>query len=50
MTWNAAADLDLKEAGIEGVAGATMTSMAIARSVKARLKTAAGLMRSSQCG
>ncbi len=38
LTWNAAADLDLKQAGIEGVSGATMTSMAIARSVKARLK------------
>lgn len=38
MTWGVAADLDLKKAGIEGVAGATMTSMAIARSVKARLQ------------
>jgi NosR/NirI family transcriptional regulator, nitrous oxide reductase regulator len=38
LTWNAAADLDLKQAGIEGVSGATMTSMAIARSVKARLQ------------
>ncbi len=38
LTWDAAADLDLKEAGIEGVSGATMTSMAIARSVKARLQ------------
>ncbi len=38
LTWGAAADLDLKEAGIEGVSGATMTSMAIARSVKARLQ------------
>lgn len=38
LTWNAAADLDLKKAGIEGVSGATMTSMAIARSVKARLQ------------
>ena len=42
MTWGAAADLDLKEAGIEGVSGATMTSMAIARSVKARLQMSAG--------
>ena len=39
-TWDAAADLDLKQAGIEGVSGATMTSMAIARSVKARLALA----------
>ena len=38
MTWDQAADLDLKKAGIEGVSGATMTSMAIARSVKARLQ------------
>ena len=38
LSWDAAADLDLKKAGIEGVSGATMTSMAIARSVKARLQ------------
>ena len=38
LTWDQAADLDLKRAGIEGVSGATMTSMAIARSVKARLQ------------
>ncbi len=38
LSWDAAADLDLKAAGIEGVSGATMTSMAIAQSVKARLK------------
>src|SRR5687768_5823306 len=38
MTWGAAAELDLKEAGIEGVSGASMTSIAIARSVKARLQ------------
>jgi hypothetical protein len=38
LTWDQAADLDLKKAGIEGVSGATMTSMAIARSVKARLQ------------
>lgn len=42
MTWGAAAELDLKDAGIEGVSGATMTSMAIARSVKARLQMSAG--------
>lgn len=41
MTWDAAAALDLKAAGIEGVSGATMTSMAIARSVKARLQAGA---------
>lgn len=38
LTWDQAADLDLKKAGVEGVSGATMTSMAIARSVKARLQ------------
>lgn len=42
MSWDAAADLDLKEAGIEGVSGATMTSMAIAQSVKARLQLSRG--------
>lgn len=38
LNWDQAADLDLRQAGIEGVSGATMTSMAIARSVKARLQ------------
>lgn len=38
LTWDQAADLDLRKAGIQGVSGATMTSMAIARSVKARLQ------------
>lgn len=42
MTWEVAAALDLKKAGIEGVSGATMTSMAIARSVKARLQMSSG--------
>lgn len=42
LTWDAAADLDLKAAGIEGVSGATMTSMAIAESVKARLQANRG--------
>jgi polyferredoxin len=42
MTWQAAANLDLKEEGIEGVSGATMTSLAIAQSVKARLQMSAG--------
>ena len=42
MSWDAAAGLDLKRAGIEGVSGATMTSMAIARSVKARLQLSSG--------
>ncbi len=38
LTWDAAATLDLEAAGIEGVSGATMTSMVIAQSVKARLQ------------
>src|SRR3954468_12174267 len=38
LTWDGAAEMDLKAAGIEGVSGATMTSMAMARSVKARLQ------------
>ncbi|MBL9198996.1 MAG: 4Fe-4S binding protein [Opitutaceae bacterium] len=40
LTWDAAADLDLEAAGIEGVAGATMTSLTIARGVKLRLQAA----------
>lgn len=40
LTWDAAADLDLEAAGIEGVSGATMTSMAIAQGVKRRLQQA----------
>lgn len=40
LAWDAAADLDLQKAGIEGVSGATMTSMAIARGVKLRLQAA----------
>lgn len=40
LTWDAAAALDHEAAGIEGVAGATMTSMAIARGVKLRLQAA----------
>jgi NosR/NirI family nitrous oxide reductase transcriptional regulator len=42
LGWDEAAALDLKAAGIEGVSGATQTSMAIARSVKVRLQQAAG--------
>src|SRR5688572_12268559 len=42
MAWQNAAELDLAAAGIEGVSGATMTSMAMARSVKARLQMSAG--------
>jgi len=42
LTWEGAATLDLREAGIEGVSGATMTSMAVAQSVKARLQMSRG--------
>ena len=42
MSWGDAAALDLEAAGIEGVSGATMTSMAMARSLKARLQMSAG--------
>lgn len=42
MTWDTAAGLDLRKAGIQGVSGATMTSMAIARGVKARLQLSSG--------
>lgn len=38
MTWDAVAGMNLKAAGIEGVSGATMTSMAIANSIVARTK------------
>ena len=37
-SWNQIAGMDLKKAGVEGVAGATMTSMAVARSFVFRLK------------
>ncbi len=42
MSWDTAADLNFRKAGIEGVSGATMTSMAIAQSVKARLQLSRG--------
>lgn len=40
MSWDEVAAMDLKEAGVEGVSGSTMTSMAIAESVVHRLKAA----------
>lgn len=40
LTWDEVAGMDLKKAGIEGVSGATMTSMAMAQSIVHRLKTA----------
>ncbi len=40
MTWDQAATLDLEEAGVEGVSGATMTSLAIAETITHRLHQA----------
>ncbi|HEY6169408.1 MAG TPA: 4Fe-4S binding protein [Verrucomicrobiae bacterium] len=40
MAWDDVAAMDLKKAGIEGVSGATMTSMAMARSIVHRLRMA----------
>ncbi len=40
MAWDSVAEMNLKKAGIEGVSGATMTSMAMAHSVVHRLRTA----------
>ncbi len=37
-SWDQIADMDLKKAGVEGVSGATLTSMAVARSFVFRLK------------
>ncbi len=38
LDWDQLADLDFKKAGIEGVSGATMTSMAMAESIRHRLR------------
>jgi hypothetical protein len=38
MAWDRAGRLDLEEAGVEGVSGATMTSLAVAESVGRRLR------------
>ena len=40
-TWDQIAEMDLKKAGVEGVSGATLTSMAVARSFVFRLKNRA---------
>lgn len=40
MEWDRVAELDLKKAGVEGVSGASLTSMAIARGVVHRFKDA----------
>ena len=41
-TWDEVAALDLKKAGVEGVSGATMTSMGIAESIGARMRHSSG--------
>jgi Na+-translocating ferredoxin:NAD+ oxidoreductase RnfG subunit len=38
LSWDAVAGMDLKKAGIEGVSGSTMTSMAMAQSIVHRLR------------
>ncbi len=42
-TWEQIAEMDLKKAGVEGVSGATLTSMAVARSLVFRLKNGAAI-------
>ncbi len=45
MTWEQVAGMDLKKAGVEGVSGATMTSMAVAEGIVHRFRVAQGEMR-----
>jgi hypothetical protein len=45
MTWDQVAGMDLKAAGVEGVSGATLTSMALAEAVLLRFSIAQGEMR-----
>ncbi|MBI5799949.1 MAG: 4Fe-4S binding protein [Verrucomicrobia bacterium] len=45
MTWEQVAGMDLKNAGVEGVSGATMTSMAVAEGIVHRFRVAQGEMR-----
>tara|TARA_Y100001934_G_scaffold282671_1_gene397561 strand:+ start:1972 stop:3291 length:1320 start_codon:yes stop_codon:yes gene_type:complete len=42
MTWSEVAEMDLEAAGIEGVSGATLTSMAVARGVVHRFAAGEG--------
>ena len=42
MTWEEVAAMDLKKAGVEGVSGATMTSLAVAEGVVHRFRLAPG--------
>jgi len=45
MTWEQVAAMDLKQAGVEGVSGATMTSLAVAEGVVHRFRVAQGELR-----
>ncbi|KAF0175132.1 MAG: FMN-binding domain protein [Limisphaerales bacterium] len=45
MTWEQVAGMDLKKAGVEGVSGATMTSLAVAEGIVHRFRVAQGEMR-----
>lgn len=45
MTWEQVAGMDLKAAGVEGVSGATMTSLAVAEGIVHRFRVAQGELR-----
>ncbi len=45
MTWEQVAGMDLKKAGVEGVSGATMTSLAVAEGIVHRFRVAQGELR-----
>lgn len=45
MTWEEVAGMDLKKAGVEGVSGATMTSLAVAEGIVHRFRVAQGELR-----
>lgn len=45
MDWEQVAGMDLKKAGVEGVSGATMTSLAVAEGIVHRFRVAQGELR-----
>lgn len=45
MTWEQVAGMNLKKAGVEGVSGATLTSMAVAEGIVRRFRAAQGELR-----
>ena len=45
LTWEEVAGMDLKAAGVEGVSGATMTSLAVAEGIVHRFRVAQGELR-----